>query len=73
MQKFAGSNFHSFYFLMQNAHTNYTKISTMRKFPAIRYDSTALSMVHSSQREQAIIVSGCFFADLFTVTVTVED
>ena len=31
------SNFHSFYFRMQNAHTKYTKISTIRKFPAIWY------------------------------------
>ena len=33
---FDGSNFRGFYFRMQNAHAKYAKISTMRKFPAIR-------------------------------------
>ena len=36
-QKFEGSNFHGFYFRMQNADAKYAKVSTMRKFPAIRY------------------------------------
>ena len=31
------SNFSSFYFCIQKAHTKYTKISTIRKFPAIWY------------------------------------
>ena len=36
-KKFNRSNFHSFYFRMQSTHAEYAKISTMRKFPAIRY------------------------------------
>ena len=34
MQNFDGS---SFYFRMLNVHMKYTKISTMGKFPAVRY------------------------------------
>ena len=37
-QKFSiVQNFCSFYFRMQNAHAKYVKISTIQKFPTIRY------------------------------------
>ena len=36
-QKFYRSNYRSFYVHMQNMHAKYAKISTIRKFPTIRY------------------------------------
>ena len=55
---FDGWNSRSFYFHMQNAHVKYAKVSTIRKFPAIRYLVWSGLCSAYTQPESMVYVTG---------------